>query len=46
MPVLAICLAGYRRAAVRVLPAFARTAPNLSGQEKIRIDIVMRNNLP
>jgi LacI family transcriptional regulator len=34
------------RAAVRVLLALARGEPILSEQEKIRIDIVMRDNLP
>jgi LacI family transcriptional regulator, galactose operon repressor len=34
------------RAAVRVLRALARGEPLLSEQEKIRIDIVMRDNLP
>jgi LacI family transcriptional regulator len=34
------------RAAVRVLLALARSEPILSEQEKIRIDIVMRDNLP
>jgi LacI family transcriptional regulator len=34
------------RAAVRVLLALARNEPILSEQEKIRIDIVMRDNLP
>jgi len=34
------------RAAVRVLRALARGEPILSEQEKIRIDIVMRDNLP
>ena len=34
------------RAAVRVLLALARGEPILREQEKIRIDIVMRDNLP
>ena len=34
------------RAAVRVLLALARGEPILSEQEQIRIDIVMRDNLP
>jgi LacI family transcriptional regulator len=34
------------RASVRVLLALARGEPMLSEQEKIRIDIVMRDNLP
>jgi len=34
------------RAAVRVLLALARAEPILREQEKIRIDIVMRDNLP
>ena len=34
------------RAAVRVLLALARGEPILSEQENIRIDIVMRDNLP
>ncbi len=34
------------RAAVRVLLALAGSEPILSEQEKIRIDIVRRNNLP
>ena len=34
------------RAAVRVLLALARNEPILNEQEKIRIDIVMRDNLP
>ncbi|MGZ3250315.1 MAG: LacI family DNA-binding transcriptional regulator [Croceibacterium sp.] len=34
------------RAAIRVLLALARGEPILSEQEKIRIDIVMRDNLP
>ena len=34
------------RAAVRVLRALTRGEPILSEQEKIRIDIVMRDNLP
>ena len=34
------------RAAVRVLLALARGEPILIEQEKIRIDIVMRDNLP
>jgi LacI family transcriptional regulator len=34
------------RAAVRVLLALARGEPILHEQEKIRIDIVMRDNLP
>jgi LacI family transcriptional regulator len=34
------------RAAVRVLLALARGEPILSEQEKVRIDIVMRDNLP
>jgi LacI family transcriptional regulator len=34
------------RAAVRVLLALARGEPILSEQEQIRVDIVMRDNLP
>lgn len=35
-----------RRAAVRVLLSLARNEPILSEQENIRIDILMRDNLP
>jgi LacI family transcriptional regulator len=34
------------RAAVRVLLALATDEPILSEQEKIRIDIIMRDNMP
>ena len=34
------------RSAIRVLLALARNEPILAEQEKIRIDIVMRDNLP
>jgi LacI family transcriptional regulator len=34
------------RAAVRVLLSLARNEPILSEQETIRIDILMRDNLP
>ena len=34
------------RSAIRVLLSLARNEPILAEQEKIRIDIVMRDNLP
>ena len=34
------------RSAIRVLMSLARDEPILAEQEKIRIDIVMRDNLP